>query len=70
MDRSDAFRCPYAFVPPVVLALILLAQDTPASRQQARQLLAEMDDYFTSIHYTVIRIRVLALQAHALQRGR
>ena len=65
-EQYGSFRrvpMPYAFVPPVVLALILLAQDTPASRQQARQLLSQMDDYFTSIHYTVIRIRVLALQA-------
>lgn len=54
---------PFVFVPPVVLAQILLAQDTPASRQQARQLLAQLDDYFTSIHYTVIQIQVLALQA-------
>jgi LuxR family maltose regulon positive regulatory protein len=54
---------PHAFVPPVTLAQVLLAQDTPASRQQARQLLKEMNDYFTLIHYTVIVIRVLALQA-------
>ncbi len=54
---------PQAFVPPVTLAQILLAQDTPASREQARQLLAQMNDYFTSIHYAVIVIRVLALQA-------
>ncbi len=54
---------PHAFVPPVTLAQVLLAQDTPASRQQARQLLMEMNDYFASIHYTVIVIRVLALQA-------
>ena len=52
-----------ARVPPVTLAQVLLAQDTPAGRQQARQLLLEMNDYFTSIHYTVIVIRVLALQA-------
>ena len=65
-EQYGSFRrvpAPYAFVPPVVLAMILLAQDTPASRQQARQLLAQMDDYFTSIHYTTIRIQVLALQA-------
>jgi len=54
---------PHAFVPPIILAQILLAQDTPASRQQARQLLVEMNDYFTSIHYPVVVIRVLALQA-------
>jgi LuxR family maltose regulon positive regulatory protein len=54
---------PHAFVPPITLVQVLLAQGTPASRQQARQLLLEMNDYFTSIHYTVIVIRVLALQA-------
>ena len=54
---------PHAFVPPLTLAQVLLAQDTPAGRQQARQLLLEMNDYFTSIHYTAIVIRVLALQA-------
>jgi LuxR family transcriptional regulator, maltose regulon positive regulatory protein len=54
---------PFALVPPLVLGLVLLQQCTPASRQQAHQLLAQMDDYFTSIHYTVIRIQVLALQA-------
>ncbi len=65
-EQYGSFRhtpLPYAFVPPVVLALALLAQDTPASRQQARELLCQMNDYFTSIHYTVIRIQVLALQA-------
>jgi LuxR family maltose regulon positive regulatory protein len=60
---------PYAFVPPLVLPLILLAQDTPDSRQQARQLLTQMADYFTSIHYVANRIQVLALQAmlHAVE---
>jgi LuxR family transcriptional regulator, maltose regulon positive regulatory protein len=65
-EQFGSFRripMPYAFVPPVVQALILLAQATPASRLQARQLLMQMDEYFTSIHYTVVRIRVLALQA-------
>ena len=54
---------PHAHVPALTQALILLVQDTPASRQQARQLLAQMADYYTSIHYTVVRIRILALQA-------
>jgi hypothetical protein len=54
---------PHAYVPSLTWAIILLAQDTPASRQQARQLLAQLDEYFTSIHDTVIRIRILALQA-------
>ncbi|HTP07371.1 MAG TPA: LuxR C-terminal-related transcriptional regulator [Anaerolineae bacterium] len=54
---------PFAFVPPLVLVGTLLAQNTPASRQQTRELLSQMDDYYSSIHYTAIRIRVLALQA-------
>ena len=54
---------PFVFVPPLALAQTLLAQDTPASRQQARLLLSQMDDYYTAIHYTVIRLQVLALQA-------
>ncbi len=54
---------PFVFAPPLVLAQTLLAQDTPASRQQARLLLSQMDDYYTAIHYTVIRMQVLALQA-------
>jgi LuxR family maltose regulon positive regulatory protein len=54
---------PHAHVPALTWAMILLAQDTAASREQARQLLMQLDNYFTSIHYTAIRIRVLALQA-------
>jgi LuxR family maltose regulon positive regulatory protein len=54
---------PFAFVPPLVLARILVAQDTPSSRQQARDLLTQMDDYYGSIHFTTIRISVLALLA-------
>ncbi len=64
--QSGSYRpipLPYAFVPHDVQALILLAQDTPASRQQARELLSQMNDYTSAIHYTTNRIRVLALQA-------
>ena len=64
--QSGSFQpvpLPYAFVPYDVQALILLAQDTPASRQQARELLSQMNDYTSAIHSTTIRIRVLALQA-------
>jgi LuxR family maltose regulon positive regulatory protein len=53
----------FPFAPPLVLARILIAQDTPTSRQQARELLTEMDDYYGSIHFTTIRISVLALLA-------
>jgi len=65
-ETSGAFQplpMPHAYIPSLTWAMILLAQDTPASRQQARQLLAQMDAYFTSIHYIAIRIRILALQA-------
>ncbi len=64
--QYDTFKpslAPHAFVPSVVLAMILLAQDTSTSLQQVRRLLTQLDEYFTSIHYTVVRIQVLALQA-------
>jgi len=64
--QSGTFRripLTFPFVPPLVLARILVAQDTPASRQQARELLTQMDDYYGSIHFTTIRISVLALLA-------
>ena len=72
-ETSGAFvrlPAPHAYVPALTWAMILLAQDTAASREQARQLLTQLDDYFTSIHYTAIRIRVLALQAMLYSRGR
>jgi LuxR family maltose regulon positive regulatory protein len=62
-QSSQPVPRPYAFAPHDVLALVLLAQDTPASRQQARELLSQMNAYYSAIHYTTIRIRVLALQA-------
>ncbi len=54
---------PYFYTPPVTLARILLAQDTPASRQQAGQVLSELVNHVTTIHYTHIQIPALALQA-------
>ena len=51
----------FPFVPQLILARILVAQDTPVSRQQARELLIQMDDYYGSIHFTTIHISVLAL---------
>ena len=65
-EQCEPFKlvpAPFVFVPHLVLAEILLAQDTPARRQQARELLAQMNEYYGSIHYTAIQIRVLALQA-------
>ena len=48
---------------PLTLVRILVAQNTPASRQRAGQVLATLHAYFTSIYYTFVRIEVLALQA-------
>ena len=64
--QSGKFRrapLTFPFAPPLVLARILVAQDTPVSRQQARELLTQMDDYYGSIHFTAIHISVLALLA-------
>jgi LuxR family maltose regulon positive regulatory protein len=64
--QSGTFRrviLTFPFAPPLVLARILIAQDTPASRQQARELLTQMNDYYGSIHFTAIHISVLALLA-------
>jgi LuxR family maltose regulon positive regulatory protein len=47
----------------LTLARILLAQDTPRSRQKAGQVLSELYAYSTSLHYTSVVIEVLALQA-------
>jgi LuxR family maltose regulon positive regulatory protein len=65
-EQSGVFKptpLVFLFMPPVVQAQILLAQNTPAARQQARELLSHMDEYFTPLHYTTVRIQVLVLQA-------
>jgi LuxR family maltose regulon positive regulatory protein len=54
---------PYPYVPSLVLARILVAQNTLSSRQQARELLTQLDDYYGSIHFTAIHISLLALLA-------
>jgi LuxR family maltose regulon positive regulatory protein len=54
----------------LTLVHILLAQNTPASRRQARQMLSTSYDYYTSIHHTALRIDVLALQAVLYQTER
>jgi LuxR family maltose regulon positive regulatory protein len=53
----------YVYRPPLTLVRILLAQNTPQSREQARRALSQLYDYFTSLHYTSVIIEVLALQA-------
>jgi LuxR family transcriptional regulator, maltose regulon positive regulatory protein len=44
-------------------AKILLAQNTSAGRQQAGQMLSQLQDYSASMHYSLVLIEVLALQA-------
>ena len=60
---------PYFYAPQLALPKILLAQDTPASRDQAAEVLSRLHAFVTSIHNTRYTIEVLALEAlccHAL----
>ena len=62
--RREPFTVPYLFYfPHLTLVRILMAQDTPDSRQQAADLLYQLDDFLVSIHNKQFRINVLALQA-------
>ena len=58
---------PYIGRPPLILARVLLAQGTPASRKRANAWLCEVLDHFTRIHYTSVQIEALAVQALLLQ---
>ena len=51
------------FTPQLTLIKILLAQNTPESRQEAAALLNKLDTHVQSTHKTRLRIDVLALQA-------
>jgi LuxR family maltose regulon positive regulatory protein len=53
----------YFYAPQLALPKILLAQDTPASRGQAAEVLSRLHAFVTSIHNTRFTIEVLALQA-------
>jgi LuxR family maltose regulon positive regulatory protein len=54
---------PYFYAPQMTLPKILLAQDTPASRNQAAAELSRLHAFVTSIHNTYFTIEVLALKA-------
>ena len=54
---------PYFYAPQLTLPKILLAQDTPASREQAAEVLSRLHAFVTSIHNTRFTIEVLALEA-------
>jgi LuxR family maltose regulon positive regulatory protein len=54
---------PLFYRPPITLARILVAQGTPASRQHAAQVLAELFRCSTASHHQSVVIEVLALQA-------
>ena len=53
----------FFYVPQLTLPKLLLAQDTPASRQQAAEALSRLYDFVTATHNTRFTIEVLALQA-------
>ncbi|NOQ20258.1 MAG: winged helix-turn-helix transcriptional regulator [Desulfobacterales bacterium] len=61
---SKPFTMPFLFYyPQLTLVRILMAQDTSDSRQQAADLLNQLNDFLTSVHYKQFQINVLALQA-------
>jgi LuxR family maltose regulon positive regulatory protein len=53
----------YFYAPQLALPKILLAQDTPASREQAAEVLSRLHAFVTSIYNTRFTIEVLVLQA-------
>ena len=54
---------PYFYAPQLTLPKILLAQDTPASREQAAEELSRLHAFVTATHNTRFTIEVLALEA-------
>ena len=54
---------PYYYAPQLTLPKILLAQDTPASREQAAAELSRLYAFVTATHNTCFTIEVLALEA-------
>ena len=54
---------PYFYAPQLALPKILLAQDTPAGREQAAEALSRLHAFVTSIHNARFTIEVLALEA-------
>jgi LuxR family maltose regulon positive regulatory protein len=54
---------PYFYAPQLTLPKILLAQNTPASRAQAADVLSRLHAFVTATHNTRFTIEVLALQA-------
>ena len=54
---------PYFYAPQLTLPKILLAQDTPASRAQAAEVLSRLHAFVTGIHNTRFTIEVMALEA-------
>ena len=54
---------PFFYHPPLTVPRLLLAQDTPLSRQKARLELSRLYDYFSSIHNIPVQIEILVMQA-------
>ena len=60
---------PYFYAPQLTLPKILLAQDTPASREQAAAELSRLYEFVTATHNTCFTIQVLALAGVAAPRA-
>jgi LuxR family maltose regulon positive regulatory protein len=54
---------PWFLAPHLTLVKVWLAQNTPASQNQARKLLSQLEEYLEGIHNTRFLIETLALQA-------
>jgi len=60
----EPLSSPYGFLsPPMVFAKILVAADTPSSRDRARAILDRLVDYLTAVHNNRFLIEALALRA-------
>ena len=58
---------PYVCRPPLILARVLLAQNTTASLKRAEAWLSDVLEHFSRIHYTSVQIEALAVQSLVLQ---
>ncbi len=59
----------FFYLPELTLARVLLAEDTPDSRQRARNLLSDIEKFSRATHNILILIPVLALQAILLDKA-
>ena len=63
LDPPPMTPMTHLYAPHMTLVKVWLAEDTPASRQKAAALLAQLKEFFESTHNTVFLIESLALLA-------